>query len=62
MASLSYCRSCFEHLLIAESLSDEMRLKELMAAWSPKGPVSIKGGVCARCGTEGEVLHYEIVP
>lgn len=62
MTSLSYCRSCFERLLVAGSTSDSLRLKELLGLWSPAGPVGLKNGLCTRCGREGEVLQYEIIP
>ncbi len=61
MSSLNYCQSCFKRLLAAETLTDEMRLNELMASWSPRGPIILKIGICARCGIEGEVLHYETI-
>lgn len=62
MTSLSYCRSCFERLLAAASTSDELRLKELMGSWRPVGRVGFTHGLCERCGREGEVLNYEIIP
>lgn len=62
MTSLSYCRSCFECLLVAASTSDELFLKELIGSWRPVGSVGFTHGFCERCGREGEVLKYEIIP
>ncbi|ULA58193.1 MAG: hypothetical protein LZF60_20248 [Nitrospira sp.] len=62
MTSLNYCRSCFKRLLVAASASDQLHLKELIGSWSPVRPVSLANGLCGRCGREGEVLKYEIIP
>jgi hypothetical protein len=62
MTSLSYCKFCFERLLISDSPMDVRRLNELIGSWNPLGPVSTQNGLCARCALEGEVFHYEILP
>lgn len=62
MPSLSYCRSCFERLLAAASTADQLRLKKLIGSWRPVGSVGFTHGFCERCGREGEVLQYEIIP
>ncbi len=62
ITSLSYCRVCFERLLVAASAWDELRLADLMGSWRPVGSVGCTHSLCERCGREGEVLRYEIIP
>ena len=58
VTSLSYCRTGFERLLMAESTLDERRLKERIASWSPK-VTSASQRASAPVVREGEVMYYE---
>jgi len=59
MQSPAYCKACFAAIAAEESPEDSPRLAELAHFWALRLELKHKHGPCARCGTEGDVVHHE---
>lgn len=49
----------FAAIAAEESPEDSPRLAELAHFWALRLELKHKHGPCARCGTEGDVVHHE---